>query len=800
MPSPGDSSAGVDRRRWTALLAPVRRGVSVCLAHPRRSILLFLLLSLGWLPAIPGLRLETDGRDLFSPSHPAIVFQDQVDRRFATSDFLVVGIEAGAGMDVFAPPILNAVLDLGEKISALEGVAGEEVRSLATEVSPRREPGLLRLSPPLEATIGSPAEADRVRQATRAEPLFHRTLVSDDGRGVALYVPIEAGADRRQVFHRVRRLVAERWAADEALAGHRAHLVGPAAAESLLGEHVLTDLALLLPLSLLVVAVVLGLWFRRWGVVAVGLGEGAAVVLWTLGLMSVSGRPISLVTVVMPVILTTYCVADTIHIGQCVVNRRRERPAATSAELLESAIDEVIRPVTFTSLTTAAGFLAFAVSPIPPLRAFGLFSAAGVLLALGVSLYVVPSGLLLTGFAGGAASASRPRVAGGLDRLAGWAARRPWAVVGVTAVATVALGSGALWLEIQDSWVGNFSDDSELVLSDDWLNRSFFGSNILNLVLSRPGSSAYDPDLLADLERLQRRLEAAPEVGGSRSLVDPLKVVGRALEGAERRPGSRGEGEEWALLSRMAGGSRSLDPYVDRQGETLNLWIFLNRADYRRTAATLAAVSGFRWRSSAGAEPLRMRLAGDAYLGYLLVGSIARSQIFSALAALVVTFLTVLWMLRSAASSALAVLPVTLSVLWNLGLMGWLGLPLGIATSTFCAIAFGVGVDFALHWIARLELGRERGLSFHRALRFTSTRTGGAILSNGLVLMLGFAVLLLSTVPPTRRLALVLFINLATCLAATLVLLPAVAGLLERRRCRGRSTAPVALDAGEVAR
>lgn len=796
---PSAGSAGALARGRAGLLAAARRGVSACLRRPRLTLAVFLAAFVAWLPALPSLRLETDGRDLFAPTHPAIRFQDEIDRRFATSDFLVIGLEATAGTDVFEPALLAALIDLTEEVSALDGVAGDEVRSLATEPAPRRTAGVLRLSPPLVERPRSPEPARRVAAATMAEPLFRRMLVSADGSGTAIYVPIAAGADRRQVFHQVSRRVEERWAADGALAGFRPHIVGPAAAESLLGEHVLSDLARLLPLSLAMVALVIGLWFRRWGMVAVGLGEGAAIVTWVLGAMSVSGRPISLVTVVMPVILITYCVADTIHIGQCLADKRRDRPRAEAVELLEETVDEMIRPVAFTSLTTAAGFLAFAVSPIPPLRTFGLFTALGVLLALAVSLYVVPAALLVTGFTRRRRGEPRRRLVRGLDRLTVGAAQRPWAVLAAIAIATLALGAGALRLEIQDSWVGNFDSDSALVRSDGWFNRSFFGSNILNVVLSRAGTSAFDPALLADVERLQRRLEELPEVGGTRSLADPLRAVSRTLEGSARAPRSRGEGEEWALLSRMAGGSRSLDPYVDPAGETLNLWAFLNRGDYQRTARAMAAIDRFRW-SPPEAEPVTVRLAGDAYLGYLLVGSIARSQTRSALVALAVTFLTVLWMLRTAVASLLAVLPVTLSVVWNLGLMGWLGLPLGIATSTFCAIALGVGVDFALHWIARLDLARERGLGFRQALRFTGTRTGHAILSNGLVLWLGFAVLLLSAVPPTRRLALILLINLATCLAATLILLPAVAALLGRRRLPAAAAAPVALPDGRMAR
>ena len=762
--------------------------------------MLFAALTACWLPTLLLLRLETDGRDLFSPRHPAIRFQESVDRDFATSDFLVVGIEATGSADVFEPAVLNAVLDLGEAISAIEGVSASEIRSLATEVSPQRETGVLRLAPPLATSVSTAAEAERVRREARAEPLFVGTLVSEDERATALYVPIDSGVDRQRVFEQVRLLANERFDRDERLAAYRIHLIGPAAAESLLGTHVLADLALLLPLSLAVVAAVLGLWFRHWGIVAIGLGEGSAVVLWTLGSMSLAGRPISLVTVVMPVILVTYCVADTIHIGQCLVTLRRQQPTADARRLVESAVGEVLRPVAFTSLTTAAGFLAFAFSPIPPLRTFGLFSALGVLLALALSLLVVPSGLLVTGFAHRPAAGGRSRVDRGLGGLTALAADRPWTVLAAAALTTVLLIAGAFRLQIQDSWIGNFRSTSPVVTSDAWFNQAFFGSNILNWVVTLPDASAYDPRVLAELEALQRELEARPEVGGTRSLADPLRVVGRALEGAERPPRSRGEGEEWALLSRMAGGSRSLDPYVDVEGRSLNLWIFLNRGDYRRTATVLEVADRFQWNLPAEAAAPSPRPAGDAYLGHELVRSIAYSQVSSALVALLVTFLTVWWMLRSVSLSLLALLPVSLSVVWNLGLMGWLGLPLGIATSSFCAIAFGVGVDFALHWIARLELGRARGLGFYDALRFAGIRTGKAILSNGWVLTLGFAVLLLSAVPPTRRLALILCSNLTSCLAATLLLLPAAACLLERRKSRSAALFPATWRTGSAAR
>lgn len=777
-----------------------RRLVRKCLEHPRVVLAAWLLVSIGWLPGLARLRIESDGRDLFAADHPAILAQNEVDERFASSDFLLIGLESLGPNDIFSPPALRAVASLTERLASLPGVEAEDVRSLSTEFSPEWSQGALRLEPPIATTVTDALEADAVRRRAEAEPLFDRVLLSSDRRGTAIYVPLAPGATRGVLVHAAEGLLAEEVRREPELAsGYRFHLLGSAAAESLLGEHVLGDLLTLLPLALLVVAMTLWLWFRRLAVVVVGLGEGGAVVLAAMGLMAVLGRPLSLVTVVMPVILVTYCVADTVHVAQHFAARCRDQTRPGRVAAMEEVLAELVRPVVFTSVTTAAGFLAFAASPIPPLRDFGLFSAFGVLYALGISIFVVPTALVACGLgpkpkdSAGVAVGESYRLGGPLGRASLACTRRPLAVVLVSLLVTAVLGLGAFELEIQDSWLMNFDSDSELVQSDRWFNRNFFGSNVVNVVVTSPTGTVLDPVFLAELERFQNELGARLEVGGSRSIADSLRAVGRALEGQGRLPRDRRESEQWALLFRMAGGGRSLDAYIDADQTSANLWFFLNQADYRRTAAVIDAISRFDWRDELGSGPVT-HLAGDATLGYRLVDSISRSQSSSAFAALVMTLLAVWWMLRSLGLALLAILPVALSVAWNFGLMGWLGIPLGVATSTFCAIAFGIGVDFALHWIARLEVGLERGLAWEPAVEAAGRGTGGAILLQGLVLGLGFSVLLFSAAPPNRQLAWVLGINLAACVGTSLVLLPAAArlqrrGILDRRAAVTRASA-----------
>jgi predicted RND superfamily exporter protein len=778
-----------------------RKVINLSLDHPRWTLALFLLVTAGWSLGLPRLMLEVDGRAMLPPDSPTLVFQSEVDNRYAPGNYLIIGVEAAAAdRSVFTPEVLNYILHLTEKLQAMDAVAGQEVRSLATAIRPSKGEAGLSLSPLLVGEVLSEAEAEEVRAACEQEPLFSGVLVSRDGRGTNFYIPLREGTDRRLLFDEIERLATEEAARIEpASARPRLHFLGSVVAESLLGGHILKDLTALLPLALGVVAIILWLWFRQWLIVAVGLGEALAVVVWSMGLMGLAGEPISLVTVVMPVILAIYCVADTIHIAQRFRNKCSASPEAPRRRLMAETLEEILKPMVFTSLTTGAGFLSFMASPIPPLYNFGLYTAFGIFAALGISLLVVPS-LILWG------SRERPRaeratneaVVRVLQKMALKAARSPVLTLAAFVCVTALLAAGMARLQVQDSWVHNFEAGSPLVRSDAWFNRNFLGSNVLNVVIKAEGErGAYDPAFLRGLDSLQARLVEMAEVGGSLSLTQHLRAVGRTLEGDERLPQTPGEAEEWALLYQMADGSGSLNAYVNAEASEVNLWVFINQADYQRTAAVVNAIERLS-REHLQGPASHPRFTGDAYRGYLLVDSITESQYGSLLTALLVVFALLLGMLRSFVLALLGILPVSLAIFWNFGLMGWSEMPLGVATSTFSAIAIGIGVDFALHWIARLRLAVRETPDWEAAVSLTNASSGGAILVNGLALFFGFGVLLLSSVPANQRLGLLMCINLFASLGASLLLLPALA-CLARRSLREERPAPLVRGGVETA-
>src|SRR5262249_15200294 len=194
----------------------------------------------------------------------------------------------------------------------------------------------------------------------------------------------------------------------------------------------------------------------------------------------------------------------TIHIGQrfsekCTVISEAGRAGAGRRAAMIAALDEVLKPVVFASLTAFAGFLSFAFSPMPPVRDLGIFTAFGIGCDLAVSLFVIPPFLLNSGFGSVRRShtAAYPAAERALGKLTAVVAAQPPVTIFLFVVVTTALGAGAARTVVQDSWVDNFSPVSRLAIADQWFNREFFGSDILNvLVDSGTEGGAFDPDFL----------------------------------------------------------------------------------------------------------------------------------------------------------------------------------------------------------------------------------------------------------------------------------------------------------------
>ena len=126
--------------------------------------------------------------------------------------------------------------------------------------------------------------------------------------------------------------------------------------------------------------------------------------------------------------------------------------------------------------------------------------------------------------------------------------------------------------------------------------------------------------------------------------------------------------------------------------------------------------------------------------------------------------------------------PNILPILVNLGLMGWLNIPLNPATAMISAVAIGIAVDDTVHFLSAYRTGRRQGRDAATAIGQTLFLRGRAMIFTSIVLFSAFVVLTSSSFLPLVHFGLLTGITMLSALLADLLFLPSLLLVIDRSR------------------
>ena len=121
--------------------------------------------------------------------------------------------------------------------------------------------------------------------------------------------------------------------------------------------------------------------------------------------------------------------------------------------------------------------------------------------------------------------------------------------------------------------------------------------------------------------------------------------------------------------------------------------------------------------------------------------------------------------------------------------MAYGGIPLDLMTLMVSSIAIGIGVDYSIHFIARLRHEIRRNADPRRAAEETIRTTGRSIIYNALTVALGFFVLVFASFKGIRFFGIQIAITMAVSALSAISIIPAILiewqpGFLQRRTNR----------------
>ena len=167
------------------------------------------------------------------------------------------------------------------------------------------------------------------------------------------------------------------------------------------------------------------------------------------------------------------------------------------------------------------------------------------------------------------------------------------------------------------------------------------------------------------------------------------------------------------------------------------------------------------------------RVTGMPLIFYILIDIIARDGRIAAALTLIAVLLMLYLNFRSFKSVFMAIIPLTIGVVWMVGLMQLFGLQLTILNIMSVPLILGIGIDDGVHILHRYHVEGDG------RIKTVFTSTGKAIFLTSLTTMLAFGSLVFATYRGLGSLGIALFIGVGTCFLASITILPAIMGLSE---------------------
>jgi predicted RND superfamily exporter protein len=594
-------------------------------------------------------------------------------------------------------------------------------------------------------------------------------------------------------------------------------------------SRTLDNVALLVGLAMLVVVVLLIFTFRSTRDVTFPLVGLSCALIWTYGLLNLFGVEFSALEVAVAPLVLGLGIDYAIHLQRANSALREQYP--DPAESWLRACAKLSVPLSLAVITTVAAFLANIISPLPPLKTFGIALAMGVVCAFITSTVVV--GALHVFFNSKPRSSeskaiTMPILTNNLVKV------QQKQQVGIFLVVVFLSGAsifGAASLETNFD-LGDFVDpDMEIMdVRDDLSNNYDSAGWKLIYVLFEPSDGndkiTADADLLTELRGLHGDLESNHDVVGTDGTFPSPSYEGPyvILRDAVLRDSSFGD--EYNLEVFQDGGV-----YVKDYDFPCNLAAAFESLSSNETIAD--ALSGETWSdrisnsvyledsevvylrneirveatTSAESEKvvkefenmlgdvdksgtLRSNLAnnanlyvtGDLAMLQSVLEGLSSSQIESTLISLAVSFLVLFLLTRRIMPAIVILFPVGIASLWVVGSMAVIGLKWNVLTVMVTALTLGIGIDYSIHMWRRFEVELKRRNNHWDALRASISTTGVALIMSALTTSLGFMVLLFSPMPIIQDFGLITAITVVFSLLLALVLLPVLMELSARSK------------------
>lgn len=747
--------------------------------HAWLVIISSLLVLAGLISQIPKMEVDTSAEGFLHEDAPFRISYNNFRFQFGRDERALIIVDSGKQYGVFDTEFLTRLKTLHEDLEKNTPKL-QKIDSLINARLTIGQNDQLLVQDFLEDWPDTPEKLLKVQQQAYSNPLYIGLYFSKDGRHAMVMVendtysslgkktqsaddllsgfddnsisyntenhpPFLSGAENTEIV----------LAIDKVLEQHEAtnfHLqqAGTPLLLDRLTRIMMGDMTKFIILSMLVIAALLFFIFRRPTMIFLPLLVSGLSMLGSLGVMTLCGIPMTGAAQIIPSLLITIGVANSVHIF--VIFYQRNKAGDKKRDAIAHSLGHSGIAIMMTAFTTSAGLASFITSDIKPISDFGIIAPIGVLNALLTTLILLPALIAILPI---------KEFTEVHDHTEAWsqkvmtycgnlAVRHPWKIVCIWGSLVIVTFVLATQMRFSHNTLNWFKKEDPTRVNMELLDQVMEGSIFLELIFDtgKP-NGVKDPDFLKRLEKIQNYAANQPHAGlvihKASSVVDVVKEINQALHNND--PAYYTIPDDPDLLAQEIllfenSGSDDLKKLTDENFSKARVTLKLNNMDALAYPPFMdefvPAVNAIIEDKASYEATGIMALAGSTFKA--LMASMAQSYITSAF------FITALMILfvGSWRIGLLSMVPNISPIIITLGIMVLLDFPLDAFNLFIGSIGLGLAVDDTIHFMNTFQRNFHEHKDAEKAVRHTMATAGEAMFFTCTILSSAFFIYIFS--------------------------------------------------------
>jgi uncharacterized protein len=537
-------------------------------------------------------------------------------------------------------------------------------------------------------------------------------------------------------------------------------------------------------LTLILTLLAVWLYCQSFKIALVPVVCSVIAVVWQLGTLVLLGYGIDPLGLLVPFLIFAIGVSHGVQKISAVSDAAFA--GLDSMDAARRTFRQLLAPAVVALLADLVGFITILLIPVQVIREMAITASIGVAIVILTDLILLPVLVSFVRFD----ERYRRRVERRQQKLARlWsrlaAVTRPKPALTIILI-SLALGAFGAWkgqeTPIGDTQAGvpELRPDSRYNVDSDIITSEFsIGVDILTVVVQTKEPACVSHELMSAIDRFGWSMQNVPGVQDVVTLPFVAKV---AIAGWN-------EGRlDWRNIPREPSQLTQSTRYIETSTGLLNadcdvvpVMLFLTDHRAETIERVVAAVKAWREQNQTAGAEFRLATGNVGVMAatneevtdkeFKIIGGVFLAVIVMCL----ITF-------RSVIGTILVVLPLALVSILVYAVMAYVGIGLKVSTLPMVALGAGIGVDYGIYLFSRMQEFLKEGLSVRDAYERTMRVTGASIIFTGITLAIGVFTWVFSPLKFQADIGIMLTFMFLVNMLGAIILLPALATWMIRRR------------------